>query len=471
VKRRITGLLLAAALLAPPLRAEDMKPVPLTLRPAPAPTPSLKYKLLPELEDQSPGNAALLYYRAYSPEWQSYRRDPAFYDKLDKWLTTPVKELPRQEVNWTLYSPLLKEVDLAARREFCSWELASRVRKESFRLLLPDIQGFRDFAKLLALRARLEMAEGNNDNAVYTLQTGYSLGRHLGEGPSLIIGLVGLAIGSLITEQVETFIQQPDAPNLYWALTALPRPLVDMRKPFEGEKLNLDSIVPDRKELETVVMSREQMQAKIDKLIEAFHGDGSQLQGPPAEAKIYLTALVLKNYSHAKRYLIDQGRKRELIEAMPAPQVVLIYSLIQFDRLRDGLFKWYHVPYWEVQQGLRQAEEDIRNARETMEEGIPLASTFLPAVQKVYFAQARLERRIAALRCVEAIRLHAAAHDGQMPFALKEITEVPIPIDPVTGREFDYRREGTKAFLSAAPPPGEAPASHYSLRYEITLKK
>ncbi|HEV3203852.1 MAG TPA: hypothetical protein VGY77_05685 [Gemmataceae bacterium] len=468
MKHRITGLLLAAAFLAPPLRAEDMKPIGLTLRPAPAPTPSLKYKLLPELEDQSPGNAALLYYRAYSPEWQTYKRDPEIYDKLDKWLSTPVKELPRQEVNWILQSQLLKEVDLAARREFCNWELTARLRKESFRLLLPDIQGFRDFAKLLSVRARLEMAEGNYDNALYTLQSGYSLGRHLGEGPTLIIGLVGLAIGSVMTEQVETFIQQPDAPNLYWALTALPRPLVDLRKPFEGEKLNMDSAVPDRKELETVVMSPEQMQAKVDKLIEIFQlGE----HGPPTEAKIYFTALVLKNYSHAKRYLIDQGRKRELIEAMPAPQVVLIYSLNQFDRLRDGLFKWYHVPYWEVHQGLRQAEEDIRNARETMEEGIPLASTLLPALQKVHFAQARLDRRIAALRCVEAIRLHAAAHDGQMPFALKEITEVPIPIDPVTGREFDYRREGTKAILSAAPPPGEAPASFYSLRYEITLKK
>ena len=32
----------------------------------------------------------------------------------------------------------------------------------------------------------------------------------------------------MMSGQVETFIQQPDAPNLYWALTQLPDPVVDI---------------------------------------------------------------------------------------------------------------------------------------------------------------------------------------------------------------------------------------------------
>jgi len=470
-RRSVVTVMAAMALAAPPLWADEVKSIPLALRPAAAPSPALKYKLLPEMEDQSPGNAALLYYRAYSPEWQTQKRDPKYYEKLDKWLATPIKELPREEMKWLLSSPILKEVDLAARREFCNWELTSRVRKESYRLLLPDIQGLRDFAKLLAARARLEFAEGNHEQAFYTLQTGYSLGHHLGEGPILIIGLVGIAIASVMTEQVETFIQQPECPNLYWALTSLPRPLLDTRKPFEGEKLALSSIVPSRQELETAVFTTEQMQRKIDQLLESFRDvELEPFHGPSAESKVAFTWLVLKTYSHAKRYLIENGRKREMIEAMPAPQVVLLYSVMEFERLRDGLFKWYHVPYWEAQKGIRQAEADIAASKRT-EEGIPFASFFLPALQKVQFAQTRLDRRIAALRCIEALRLHAAAHDGQMPVTLKELTEVPVPIDPVTGKEFDYRLEGDKAILHAQPPLGEVPGMHNTLRYEITIKK
>jgi len=44
------------------------------------------------------------------------------------------------------------------------------------------------------------------------------------------------------------------------------------------------------------------------------------------------------------------------------------------------------------------------------------------------------------------------------PAPLSEIREVPIPIDPVTGKEFEYRVEEGKAVLAAPPPPGEKPS-------------
>ena len=45
--------------------------------------------------------------------------------------------------------------------------------------------------------------------------------------------------------------------------------------------------------------------------------------------------------------------------------------------------------------------------------GTTLAALLLPAIRKVQFATARTDRRIAALRCVEADRLHAAARRGR----------------------------------------------------------
>ena len=54
----------------------------MTLRPASAPTPVLKYQLLPELKDQTPGNAALLYYRGFAPDWLGNARQPRVMERV-----------------------------------------------------------------------------------------------------------------------------------------------------------------------------------------------------------------------------------------------------------------------------------------------------------------------------------------------------------------------------------------------------
>jgi hypothetical protein len=53
---------------------------------------------------------------------------------------------------------------------------------------------------------------------------------------------------------------------------------------------------------------------------------------------------------------------------------------------------------------------------------------------------------------------------------LSAVTEVPIPIDPLTGKEFGYRQEGTTAILEVVPPAGFADPV-YGRRYEITIAK
>ncbi len=75
----------------------------------------------------------------------------------------------------------------------------------------------------------------------------------------------------------------------------------------------------------------------------------------------------------------------------------------------------------------------------------------------------RVDREIAVLRTLEALRLHAAATNGQLPQRLTEITEVPVPDDPVTCKPFTFRRDGDKAFLEG-PTFRDVPLS-----YEITM--
>ena len=80
----------------------------------------------------------------------------------------------------------------------------------------------------------------------------------------------------------------------------------------------------------------------------------------------------------------------------------------------------------------------------------------------------RLDRRVAALRVVEAIRLYAASHDGKLPEELIQITEVPVPEDPATGKPFEYCRDGAASVLTL---PEAGLSGRPTPSYRITIRK
>jgi len=81
----------------------------------------------------------------------------------------------------------------------------------------------------------------------------------------------------------------------------------------------------------------------------------------------------------------------------------------------------------------------------------------------------RLDRHVAALQCVEAIRLYAGAHDGKFPNELSSITEISVPNDPVMQKPFVYRCTGSDAVLEAPAPKGAT--EREAIRYELKLKE
>jgi hypothetical protein len=462
--------LLALAVLAAPAIAQPPKPEPikLTLPPAAEPVPALKYTLLPELSEKEPGNAVQLYYRAFSPEWWSNVRQRAVMEKVNQAAETPIAELKNSDLRWLTTFHALREVDRAARREYCDWDLARRLKEDGISLLIPDVQAMREFATFLVVRARLEMAEGRLDKAAYTLRTGFALGRHVGDGPTLVQALVGVAIASRMVAQVEDLMRQPGAPNLYWALTDLPRPFIDLRTALQGEKLWLYGTWPELRDLDNPYLSppqRERLQAIAEQIV----AEGTDSRRG-AETRLATIARVAKAYPEAKRALLAAGHKPEEVEALPAIQVVLLPALHDYERLRDDMFKWLALPYPEALPGLERAQRVMKEAK-VRAAGIPIAETFLPATIKVYTASTRLDRRIAALRCVEALRLYAAAHDGKLPPALADVKEVPVPADPMTGKPFEYKLNGDTATISAEPPHSGWPIPQDTLVYELTIRK
>jgi hypothetical protein len=473
VRRPLAVLALLVATAPAAAQPQPPEPIKLTLSPAGESSPALKFLLLPELSEQTPGNAVVEYYRAFSPEWWANVRKRDVMEKVEKVLTTPLAELKDSDVKWLMTLKALREVDRGARRAYCDWEMVPHLKEDGIYLQLPDVQAMREFGTFLAARARLEMAEGRLDQAVYTLQTGFALGRDVGNnGPTLVQALVGNAIANLMVAQLDELLRQPGAPNLYWALTGLPRPFIDLRKPLDGEKLWLFGTFPELRDVDDPHLSPRQRQ-RLQEIVGQFLSNKWEagLAGPSDVAtRLAVIAVVAKAYPAAKQALIAAGRKPAEVEALPALQVVLTEALRDYDRYRDNAFKWMALPYPQARPGLERAEKELKESMAPLE-GIRIAQVMLPATIRVYAATTRLDRRLAALRCVEALRLYAAAHDGKLPATLDDIKDVPVPADPMTGKAFAYQVSGDTATLSAGVPPGEPAVPYNTLVYEVTLRK
>jgi hypothetical protein len=356
--------------------------------------------------------------------------------------------------------------------------MTERLREEGIGILLPDVQGLREIARMLQMRARFQLFDGKLDDAQYTLQTGLMLGRHTMNGPTLIQSLVGIAITAIMLGEVEEWIGRPGTPNLYWPLTDLPRPYADLRRPLEGEKLFLYQLLPglgdkaSRDRLEP--MPLDQLR-KMPNLI--FHlADAGPSQSGPSDWQVRMlySAFVARMYPEARQKLIQRGADPKKVDRLPMLQVLMLEEVYNYERLYDAMVKWYGTPYWRARAGFARAEQDVKRLKvesSELKSGGILASLLLPAMAKVVFASARTERQIDVLRCLEALRLYAAAHDGKLPARLEDIREVPIPIDPVTGKPFEYRQEGDRATLFAPAPPGDRPNAGNAVKYEITLVK
>jgi hypothetical protein len=453
--------LLCMALLllsSPRLLGQEAESVFLTLSPQAPPTPSLKYRLLPDEHDLVPGNAATLYYRsgAMFLEGQAILKELSM-EYWDKWATMPLSELPREEVaqkvGW--YRNILHEVELATLRRDCDWQISDR--PEGIGLLLPEVQGFRNYARLLAVRARLAIAERRFDDAIRDVRIALALGRHLSEGPSLIHVLVGAAICSVLINPLEELVQQPGAPNLYWSLAVLPRPFLGIEPALREERTLFERLWPGVDRLPETPMSPAAVAAlkqDLRKKLESFN------VVPPGSAQMALQAWwETATYPEAKRSLLARGLPAEHVEAMPRFQAVALYAWREHRRTWEELEKWLHLPDGWRQEGYVRASKDYGEALRRLDmlyfHGLlrGLGGSYTTAFQKVFLARGRVERRLEGVRCLEAIRLYAAAHDGKLPRSLKDVTEIPVPVDPMTHKPFEYQTHGEKASLASPPLP------------------
>jgi hypothetical protein len=314
----------------------------LTFSPAKATETAREYILLPTTEEQTDTDAAVLYPKAIQSMPQDYQPK-----QFSDWHRLPPDQLPAEEVESALnkLKPTLDLLTQAARSKQCNWPFIKpeQAQKQQF---MDELSKYRQFAFILDVQAKLQIAQGRYGQARETVKTSLTMAKHLGDAPTLIQGLVGISIAALNTSRIEQWIQS-DAPNLYWALEDLPQTLVDVKKAIKIETDNL------------------------------------------------------KNYNFLLR---------------------------------------------------RQFKKQLR-----------------PAHDMVLKQMNHVDRKIAALQCIEALRLYAGTHDGKLPQLLSDVIDIKIPVDPVTKKPFSYKSTGSEAVLELEGTKGSD--GRDAVRYELKLRE
>ncbi|HWG43411.1 MAG TPA: hypothetical protein VN688_11550 [Gemmataceae bacterium] len=422
-----------------------------------APKPALKYQLLPELREMNPGNPIQAYSKCFAEQY-NWWRNKEVVEKREKWQTMPLKDLPLKEIQYYRGNPL-RYADYAARLDTPDWQILLQLKSEGPFLLLPDLQGLRELAGALKVRFRMEVAEGRFDDALATAKTMFGLSRHLGEHPSLIGELVGMAVANLALGPLDEMIQQPGSPNLFWALTNLPQPFISLRNGVQGDRTMMTSLfalIDEREPMTDAQVQRAMV--PIRRMVKDLnmkwdeHGWFDELTKD--EARLCAT----------RKRLIEAGLAKEKVKQFSARQVILLDEKLEFSVWRDESRKALSLPYWQAAPILAAASPRKENKHSPFRWEGPMG------YDKVKQLQARLDQRIGLLRCVEALRLYAAEHDGKLPARLADM-KLPLPVDPITGKPFVYKLDGVTAILRGTPPAGREKTAAFNVRYEVTIAK
>ncbi len=447
----ILGVLWAFMLIEPVAMAQPLRIVSLELHPAKPPFPVLKYRLLPDVRDQQDGNAALRYYRAIVTMQQRGIRDAdepdsvfSLFEKFGDSLDTFPVDHARNMLNH--HASALREVARGARRKRCEWDIP--FAEDGFATLLPESQEMRILARVLAIKARVEIIDGDYAAAAETLRTGFAMSRHIAEDSVLVNSMIGVGVAKTMLVDVEHFVQANDSPNLYWALSALGSPLIDLSTSLDNERLWMHAEIPHVSKLATTTLSKAQAQelkAGLSRMMEWLGDAGTD--GTLAE-EMKLTAYSMLAYPKAKVALIGRGYDAETVEAMPVAQAVMLDALEHHTSFLDEAVTIARLPFYKALPLAERQERRMHDLATTRSSTLPLYS-FAPSVKSMIVIGARLDRGISQLIVVEAIRNFMAEHDGRLPSSLSDITALSVPDDPITGEPFQYRLEGTTAILDA----------------------
>lgn len=470
-----------------PLPVDGKVVIPVLFTPAPLPKPLSRFYLTPQYKEMQPGNRIPGYMKSYMEQASFFSKDPEA--EREAWNQMKLEDLPLDKIkksgcigglayykdreamflnenNLIDFAPTgrpLSDVDEASRLVTSDWQIYFNIRRDGIVTLLPEVQKMRQLASALKVRMRYEIATKDFEKAAYSARTYFGLVQSFETNPTLIAGLVGLAIETVCLNAIEEMIQQTGCPNLYWSIAEIPPEAINLRTPIQGEKLLCQTLFGQL--LNATGELPEAELKRILRQIDAFiyleaNGDKKKVR---ASAKYVQLAGDETKVTAARAYLIETGMNEKMVKSLSAMQAIVTADARHYESDLDDYFRVFGVTPAVAEKMATEMEAQWKANPDAI-----LSGTLLPAANKVRMATTRLQQRIAYLRTLEAIRLHAHENKGRLPATLKEIKN-PIPLDPVTGTDYQYAVKDNVATLTGGnPDPGQTTTNR---QYEIRIRK
>ncbi len=450
--------------------------VPLTLTPAGVKKPLSRYYVTPQYTEMKPGNRVPTFMRAYMEQDNFYSKEPRA--KRERWSQMRLQDLPLDEIkqsgciNGLAYrnpndlfpwrGRPLGDVDEGARQLTADWQIWFNIREDGIGTLLPEVQKMREHATTLKIRMHYEIATGDIDKALYSARTFHGLATAFEAHPTLIGFLVGIAIESINLEALQELIQHPNCPNLYWSFTEIPSRVLDNRLASSAERLLAEDLFRPFVNA-TGPMGEEEIYKHLRR-IENLSGRNAGGDNQPIKYSldVGIRSTDKKKVEAAKKLLVESGMKAGTFAKWPDLQIVVTADIRQYEILLDEMLIASSLPFPDALKQVDHVESRMKepNAR--------LVQIFGPTNRGILGAHARLQQRVAYLRIIEAIRLYAFEHDGQLPAKLSDCS-VPLPLDPVTEKAFEYSvKDGVATLHGGNPQPPKPSTNRF---YEIRIKK
>lgn len=429
-------------------RVPEELPPPLKVQSAQEPKPALKIRLYPARWTLKPGSALLHFCRAQ----MMYLSTPAEWrQKLqsEEWLEgTGKNEIPTlDEIRETLFGleHVFEEIhDLAMSEDF-QWDHRLRDLRgpKVFTYRLPDIQECRSLARLLALKIRVQLEDKDFDGAVSSIRDGLRLAEFVGQGETLIQKLVGIAIAAIMRDKLETAIATPGCPNLYWALATIPRPLVSMGDSVLWELSSPPRVLTALAESEVEDWTEAEAARRWSDMLEKL-GSLTDIGIDDSGLQLVLAIASGTQVEDAKKRVAANGYSEERLATIPGLQIVLIDAAQELRRAADEVGKGHLLPVSLGQQVSVREEKEFKNwLKKNRPNSIAavIAGLLYPAVRQAKEAETRSAMTFNRLLTLEAIRMHAAEHNGKLPDTIEELSPVPAFPDPYSGDQFGYSVE------------------------------
>lgn len=423
-------------------------------------TPALEHHLMFTYADRIPGNAAIAYMDAV------LLMAPDSNDKAEKALdalsANDAKAFAEAADSIDLPS-MFDELQVAGRREQCEWD--PPLRERGVLTLLPHLQPLtHGVAKVIRVRAARQVQQGKIAEALATLRLGYELSEKIGREPVIVSCMVSVGQFSWMNEPLAQLMSHPDAPNLYWTLVEMHprRPILQHAWDLEYDwgYVNVPTLIKARAgETLSAAQWRHGLydeSAPFYATYDNYRPTGTRPHPDPIkDASPQVIKDAREHYASLRKLSAEQAANEDLAV------VIGTYYYHSLRVAQDDVAKLRWLPYPLLIPRAYEAAERLAALKKSQP-----ANPFLELVegaQRMVERVARADRQLAALTAVEALRSYAAAHDGKLPENLDDVTETPVPMNPATGKAFEYHVQQGTATLSD-------PAKESPLTYTITIR-